>query len=224
MKKLIPTLVTLIAFAAAGAVAHADTAVKVAVVDMAKLFDGHYKTQQQTAKFQSDQQKAQEQFDQMTKETQGLVEQFKEADEQSKNPTATAEAKTKAQGEAQKLYEQIQAKQNERQTFAGNTRQELQQRFQTFKSLLIEEISKTATEIAKRHGATILIDKSGPSMIGVSNFIYIDPSFDITDEVAAEINKDRPANMPAASAAPAASSAAPAAGGTPSISVPGLGK
>ena len=61
-------------------------------------------------------------------------------------------------------------------------------------------------------------------MIGVSNFIYIDPSFDITDEVAAEINKDRPANMPAASAAPAASSAAPAAGGTPSISVPGLGK
>ena len=215
MKKLIPALLTIIAFATAGVAAHADTTIKIASVDMAKLFDGHYKTQEQTAKFQSDQQKAQEEFDAMTKEAQGLVEQFKELDEQSKNATLTAEAKTKAQQDAQKKYDEIQQKQNERQTFAGNTRNELQQRFQTFKSLLIEEISKTATEIAKRHGATILIDKSGPSMIGVSNFIYIDPSYDITDEVMTEINKDRPVNLPAPGAA-----AAPAAPSTPTITMP----
>lgn len=219
MKKLIPALLSIIALATAG-VAHADQTIKIASVDMAKLFDSHYKTQEQTAKFQSDQQKAQEEFDAMTKEAQGLVEQFKELDEQSKNPTATAEAKAKAQADAQKKYEEIQQKQNERQTFAGNTRNELQQRFQTFKSLLIEEISKTATEVAKRHGATILIDKSGPSMIGVSNFLFIDPSYDITDEVMTEINKDRPVNLPAPSAAPAGSTA-PAAASGPKITVPG---
>ena len=220
MKNLLPTLVALIALATAGVV-RAEPTIKIASVDMAKLFDGHYKTQEQTAKFQSDQAKAQEEFDAMTKEAQGLVEQFKELDEQSKNPTATADAKAKAQAEAQKKYEEIQQKQNERQTFAGNTRNELQQRFQTFKSLLIEEISKTATEIAKRHGATILIDKSGPSMIGVSNFIFIDPAYDITDEVMTEINKDRPVNLPAPTAPAPAGAMAPAAPGSPTITVPG---
>ena len=57
---------------------------------------------------------------------------------------------------------------------------------------MIEEITKTATEIAKKHGATILLDKSGPTLVGVSNVLYFDPSLDITEEVMAEINKDRP--------------------------------
>jgi outer membrane protein len=81
--------------------------------------------------------------------------------------------------------------------------------------------------VAKRKGATLLIDKAGPSMIGVSNIIYSDAAYDITDDVMAEINKSRPAGAAAAAAAPAQKSApaaapAPAAGG-PSISVPGIG-
>ena len=223
MKKLIPTVISVLAFASAGVFAQAP--VKIAVVDMAKLFDGHYKTQEQTAKFQSDQQKAQEEFDTMTKEGQGLVDQYKELLDQSKNPTASDDAKKKAEGDAQKLVTQIQQKGEERNQFANNTRSELQQRFQTFKSLLIEEISKTVTEVSKRHGATLVFDKAGPTMIGVSNIIYSDPSYDITDEVQAEINKSRPINMPAPSTSTSAPAAAPAAGPSgPTISVPGLGK
>ena len=75
-------------------------------------------------------------------------------------------------------------------------------------------------EIAKKHGATFLVDKSGPTLVGVSNILYFDPSLDITDEVATELNKDKPA----ASATPAASTAAPApaAGDSPKITVPGI--
>ena len=133
---------------------------------------------------------------QITKDGNALVEQFKELDEQSKNPTATAEAKAKAQAEAQKKYDEIQQKRSEQNSFVQNTRNTLQQRFQTFKTLMIEEITKTAVEIAKKKGATFLLDKSGPTLVGVSNILYFDPSLDITDEVAAEINKDRPAVTP----------------------------
>jgi outer membrane protein len=225
MKKLIQTLVALAAFAGAGLVAQAQPAPKILIVDMAKLYDGHYKTEEQNAKLRGDEQKAQEELDKLNKEGNALVEKYKDLVDQSNNPAVTAEAKTKAQGDAQKLLEDIQRKQREVQSFQANTRNSLQQRIQTFRSLMIEEISKIAVEIAKRKGATFLIDKSGPSLIGVSNILYSDAGYDITDEVAKEINKDRPAvsATPAPAAAPAAPTAAPAEApsDSPQIKFPG---
>jgi outer membrane protein len=61
---------------------------------------------------------------------------------------------------------------------------------------MIEEISKVAVDIAKKKGATFLLDKSGPTLVGVSNVLYYEPDLDITDEVMTEINKDRPAVTP----------------------------
>lgn len=220
MKKSIQSIVAVAAIAFSALTTHAQTAPKILVVDLAKLFDNHWKTQEQQAKLQADETKAQDQLAQITKDGNTLVEQFKELDEQAKNPAATAEAKAKAQADAQKKYEEIQQKKSEQNSFIQNTRNTLQQRFQTFKTLMIEEITKTAVEIAKKHNATFLVDKSGPTLVGVSNILYFDPSLDITDEVATELNKDKPA----ASATPAASTAAPApaTGDSPKITVPGI--
>jgi outer membrane protein len=219
MKKSIQSLFAVAALAFSALTVQAQTGPKILVVDLAKLFDGHYKTQEQLAKLQADESKAQDQLAQITKEGNALVEQYKELDEESKNPTATAEAKAKAQADAQKKYDEIQQKRQEQQSFVQTTQRTLQQRSQTFKTLMIEEISKTAVDIAKSHGATFLIDKSGPSLIGVSNILYFDPTLDITDEVQAVINKDRPAVTPT----PTPTAAAPdSTSDTPKITVPGI--
>jgi outer membrane protein len=212
--------VAIAGFAALALGARAQPAVKILVVDMAKLYDTHYKTLEQNAKIQSDDQKAQEEVEKMNKDGNALVEEYKTLNDQSNNPALSAEAKGKAQDAAQKKLESIQAKQREVQTFIQNTRNTLGQRLNTFRSLMLEEISKLAGEIAKRKGATLLLDKAGPTAIGISNLIYADPGFDITDEVMKEINKDRPANAPTAPAP----TAAPATGaGQPGLTVPGLG-
>jgi len=160
--------------------------------------------------------KAQEEVDKMNKEGNALVEEYKSLNDQSNNPTLTTEAKGKAQAEAQKKLEAIQTKQREVQGFIQNTRNSLGQRLNTFRSLMLEEISKLATEVAKKKGGTVLLDKAGPTGIGISNLIYADAGFDITDDVLKEINKDRPANAP--TAPEAAKPAAPSGG----ITVPGL--
>jgi len=215
MKKSIQSLIAVAVFGALSIAAHAQPAVKLLVVDMAKLYDGHYKTVEQNAKIQADDAKAQEEVDKMNKEGNALVEEYKSLNDQSNNPTLTTEAKSKAQAEAQKKLEGIQTKQREVQGFIQNTRNSLGQRLNTFRSLMLEEISKLATEVAKRKGGTVLLDKAGPTGIGISNLIYADAGYDITEDVLKEINKDRPANAPAAPAA-----AAPAASG--GITVPGL--
>jgi outer membrane protein len=230
MKNTLHTFLAFAVLALTAGFAQAQPALKLAVVDMAKLYDSHYKTEEQNAKLRNDEQKAQEELDRLNKEGNALVEQYKELVDQSNNPTATADAKSKAQSEAQKKLEEIQRKQNEVGSFRANTQRSLQQRLRTFRDLMLEEISKTATDVAKRKGATLLVDKSGPSLIGVPSVIYVDGGYDITDEVMKEINKDRPAGAPAAGSTPGPASSlqqtppdnSGSGSDAPKITVPGV--
>jgi outer membrane protein len=221
MKNSLKSLIAIATFAAVGLGAYAQPAVKILVVDMAKLYDAHYKTVENNARIQADDQKAQEEVEKMNKEGNALIKEYTDLAEQTKNPALSADAKTKAQGEAQKKYESIQKMEQEVQKFIQHTRNQLGQRLNTFRALMLEEISKLATDIAKRKGATILLDKAGPTGIGISNVLFADPAYEITEEVLKEINKDRPATAPAPTATPTTPGAA-----TPSsapLTVPGVG-
>lgn len=221
MKKLIPILSALSVFVFSTVITQAQPALKLLVVDMAKLYDTHYKTEEQNSKLRVDEQKAQEEIEKMNKDGNTLVEDYKGLTEQSNNPALTADAKAKSQNDAQKKLEEIQRKKNEISTFAQNTQRSLQQRLQNFRTLMLEEIGKVASDIAKRKGTTLLLDKAGPTLIGVSNVIYSDPAYEITDEVQKEINKDRPAGSSSAAAASAAVSPAPSSD-SPKIILPTL--
>jgi outer membrane protein len=225
MNRTLKSLITSIACGAAALGLSAQPALKIVTVDVGKLFDSHYKTEEQMAKLKDAQTKAQEELERMVKEGNQLVEQYKETQEQSKNTLLTTEARAKADSDAQKIMDDIQRRNADLQSFRANTQQSLQQRFNNFRSLLLDEISKKVTEVAKRKGATLVVDKSGPSLAGLPPVIYADAAYDITDEVMTEINKDRPAPPVAsvpASPAPAAPPPAATPATEPTVTVPGL--
>lgn len=222
MNKSVKLLLALLSFATAGLFAQGQPAPKILVIDMIKLLDEHYKTQEQKDKLSADADKAKEEAGRLLQERNTLVEQYKELVEQTQNPATRAEVKEQAQGNAEQKIQEIQRKNNELQSFEANTRNLLQQRFQNFKTIMLEEIAKLATEVAKRKGATLLLDKSGPNLLGISSVVYSDDAMDITNEVQAEINKTRPVSGAKPAAAAAAPAAAPAAD-SPRITVP-LGK
>lgn len=216
MKKSILAVIAAAVLGGAALTASAQPSAKILVVDMAKLLDSHYKTEEQNVKLRGDEQKAQEQIDELNKEGNTLVEEYKASVEKAKNPALSSDAKTKAESEAQSKLEEIQKKQNQVQSFRNQTQRAFQQRIKTFRDLMLEEIGKIATDIAKKKGATLLLDKSGPSLIGISSIVYYDEAYDITEEVLKEINKSRPAGSVSAapaSAAPASATPAPAADG-----------
>ncbi len=211
MNKMIRTLITLAAVAAGSVTMLAQPAIKLVVVDMGKVYDGYYKSEDVIAKLRDAEQKAQEQVEEMNKQGQSLVDEYKELVEQSKNTVLTAEARSKAEAEGQKKLEQIQRKQAEVQNFTGKTRESLQKRMKDQRDMLLEEITKAVNDMAKRKGATLALDKSGPTLFGIPGVLYADPAYEITDEVLKEVNKDRPAVV------------APAAAAAPTFSVPNVG-
>ena len=211
MNNLLSSLLALAAFAGVAAIpAVAETAPKIVIVDMAKLLDDHYETADQNAKLKGDEAKANEELEKLNKEGQDLVAQLKELEEKGKNPAIAADAKEKLQTEMRAKIEEIQRKQNEVQSFRGNTQRSLQQRIQNFRKIMFEKINVTVVEVAKKKGANLVLDKSGFSHIGISAVVYSDSSYDITEDIQKEINKGRPAGTatPAPAAAPAAQPAA----------------
>ncbi|RRJ97565.1 OmpH family outer membrane protein [Opitutaceae bacterium TAV4] len=222
MKKLISSIIALASFGLMAASVSAQPALKIFFIDMAKVYDGHYETEEQNAKLQGEEKKAQDEIQRLNKEGNDLVEQLKQMQEDAKNPALSVEAKNKLQADFQAKAEEIQKKKNEVQGFAQNARNSFQQRIKAFREVMLEKLSKTATEVAKRKGGTILIDKSGPTLLGISPVIYFDPAYDITEEVSKEVNKGRGSSSSSASPAKSSSSATNTSSGSSSGSSSGI--
>lgn len=221
MKKALRTLATLAALTLGASALHAQPALKVVVVDMAKVYDTHYKTEEANVKFNDAAQRAQEQLDQFTKQIQTAADEFKALVEDSRSSVLNEQARSKATADAQKKREDIERMQADAQNFRANTQRSLQQRAKNHRDLIMDEIMKVVNDIARAKGATLVLDKSGPSVFGVPVVLSADPAYDITDDVVKEVNKDRPpATATPAASAPAAS--APATGSAPAFTVPNV--
>jgi outer membrane protein len=212
MKTSLKILFAAAAFGVSALTTSAQLAPKIALIDLAKVFDGHYRTQEQQEKLKSQEAKINEEIAKIVKEGQALAEKYKELLEQAKNPVLTAEARTAAEGDATKQLEEVRKKEQQFGEYRNDMNRSVQQQIGTFRQMLIEEISKIAADVAKKKGATLLIEKAAT--------LYFDPSYDITEEVMAEINKTRPAGLPA----PAATAPAAKPADTPSVLFPGTKK
>ena len=209
MNKLIRTLLLLTSLGLVASTAHAEAAFKPLVVDMNKVFESHYKTEEAYAKFNEFGQKVQEQLDAASKHIQEVATQYQDLVEQSRNTVLKPEARAQAEADAQKKGEEIQRLQTDAQNFRTQNQNKIQQRVKTLRDGLFEEISVVVKNIARAKGATIVLDKSISPITGVASIVYNDDSYDITDEVLKEVNKDRPPAPPIP--APAATTPAPKA-------------
>jgi outer membrane protein len=204
MKSQFRSVLAVLAVAAAAVGLHAQPVLKVVTIDMDQLFSKYYKTEAQQAKMAEDEKKATDLRDSMLKERETLVGQAKELQEQATNALLNDEARKKAEADFQKKVADVRAKENEIQTFLQQTQQQMRAVWGQFQQQAFEEISKVATDIAKKKGATMVLNQGASTVV-----VFADTGFSITDEVLVVINKDRPA--PAISiTAPATPAATPA--------------
>jgi outer membrane protein len=217
MNRTLKSILTITAFGAAALGLSAQPAIKLITVDMGKLLEGYYKTEQVVAKLKGAEQKIQDEGEGKIKELNQLAEKYKETVDQAKNALLTPDARSKAEADSAKMLDDLQQRQTDINNYRVNSQRELQQQLNNARAILLDEISKKVTELGKGKGATVIIDSR-------SGLVYSDAAFDITDEAMALINKDRPAAPAptAASAAPASSTPAASPSAAPMVTVPGL--
>ena len=217
MKSHLKPLIALLAFALIAAAGSAQS-LKVGVVDMANLFDEHYKTAEKNIVFQEEQERVKAEIERLNGQGLALQEEAQGLAEQLNNPVLKDDAKAGIEQQARTKVEEMQRKQQEMNALMQNSSESLKQRIMNFRTLLMDEISTVAQEVAKRQGITMLFDKSGPSLLGMPAVLYAEDGLDITAAVLAEINLSKPADAPDAPVdGPASSDAAE----TPTVSFPG---
>jgi outer membrane protein len=215
MNKILRQLILIAGLGVCAATTQAEPALKPVVVDISKVLDTHYKSEELNARMEDVVKKVQEQLDQASKQLQEKGAKFQELVEKSQDSLLKPEAKAQAEAEAQKLAEEIQKLQSDAQQFRAKNQDQIQRVVRNHRDGLLEEIKVIINRLALARGATLVFDKSVSPITGVSNVLYADASYDITDEVIKEANKDRPPPppapvTPAPAATPAAASPAPA--------------
>lgn len=191
-----------------GMAASAQPALKLVTVDLIKAYEGYWKTQEKEVQFADTMKKAEEQIAQWRAEGKLIVDEARALQEKANNEMLTQEARDTAAAELQEKDAAVRAKQDQIQQFVTNTDRQMGQRQKLHQELMLDEIGEVVRTIGQARGATLILDTSGPTGVGISNILWADAGFDITVEVIAKLNESKPVdfNLKAPASTPAAAS------------------
>ncbi len=175
-------------------------------VEVDRALDEYYKVADFLTEMQASEAKAREVAGKIEAQGNALVEEFQELREQASSDILMETARKEAAEDAQKKFEEIQAKEQELRKFVSDTQRQFESVRRQQINLFYGEIADVVTEISRERKATLVIDISARAGDGRAPVIYTDGSYDITPLVIERINatKGQDAPAPAAPAAPAA--------------------
>ena len=200
MKKLTVGL-TLLAFTAFAPMTMAQQ-IKIAAVDMNKVFSEYYKTKTAEAELKVRALAYKKEFDEKKTELQKMQEEGKKLQEESENPAYTDDKKA----EKRKALEAKAAEfrlLNQQMIDSFKIKDgEIRDQQKRVRDNIVEEINKVIQDKAKRDGLSLVLDKSGMTLSGVPPFLYVQDSLDVTGDIIKALNASAPSGSGAAPAKP----------------------
>lgn len=191
MKKVITLILAASILAVAGL--NAQT-IKVATVDMRKLYEDYWKTSEALNKIKKSFDSAKEEQTNLMEQGQGLVEEYKALAERAQSDLLSETARQEAAQKAQEKLQEIQQKEQEVKAFNMNTQRALAQRQQHHREVMVEEILAVVKEVARNDRSNLVFDTSGMDT-GIPAVLYAEPTWDITERVLNRLNADAPTNF-----------------------------
>jgi len=165
--------------------AHAE--IKIAVVEMQKIFKEYKKTQEADGNLKEQMSGYKKERDGRMEDYRKLVEQIKGLRDTAQDPSLSADSqKEKGQALEEKVSE---ARQREREIreFDQTTQKLFQDQSKRMRDKIIEEIQGEIEKFAKGK-YSLIVDKSGLTLNGTPTIIYTEGLTDITDEILSTLN------------------------------------
>jgi len=161
---------------------------KVASVDMSKIFSEYYKTKKAEADLKDRTNACMKELQDQEAILKKLSEEVNKLKEQAENPAFTDDKKSENRKLIESKVSEGRIKAQQLNEMAQSRKKELDEQKNRVRSVIVDEITKLIQEKAKKEGYSLVIDKTGLTLSGVSPFIYIQDSLDITSEVIKLLN------------------------------------
>ena len=199
LRKILALATVAASVASAGAAAE----LKIATVDLDKVFTAHPKTQAAEAELKKSEEGVQEEMDQIVAEGRGLQEAVAKLREAAKNPLLTEEARLQKRDEAEeKLTELQEFELRARRTQETKVKQ-MREKVLKSRQAIVDELMAAVNHFAEAGGYDLVLDKSGMTMNAVPMVAYSNPALDVTDKLIEYLKATATASAPAPATAAA---------------------
>jgi Skp family chaperone for outer membrane proteins len=155
---------------------------------MAKIFDSYGRAKAATAFIESEGQKIGAELNRRQAEGRNLAAQLETLAAKYNNTALSQTAREDAKKQARSIEDKIDAKREEFEHYQAQARQTLAQKEQTQRETVYNEIQRAVTAVAHRQGATLVLNVSEKTVVGLPAVVYSDPKWDITSSVIATLN------------------------------------
>jgi len=184
--------------------AAANAQMKIGTVDLNKIFEGYYKTEQAKATVNTLQNNYNNdrkiKTDDYTKRRDEVVKLRDEAN----NPALSADIKQQKNLLLQEKGKELLALEREIMEFDRQRRGDIQQQMLRMRNEVVKEITDMVQAIAKQQGFSLVFDRTGQSMAAAPLLVFANEALDFSQVVVDQLNAGRPKGAAAPSAAPAA--------------------
>ena len=187
-------------------VSMASADLKVATVDLGKAFDAYYKTKEDAQHLKEKELAAQKEIQDKNTAYQQISDEVQKLDQESKDPTLSAEARTEKGKARDQRGSDLNAAGRALQEFADERKKELQDEFIRRRKEVVDELTKVINDYSTAQGYDLVLDKtSAAATSGVPIVLFSSSKLtDITSDVIKQENVGAPATIPGTTpAAPA---------------------
>ena len=154
---------------------------RVATVDLDKVFTAHPKTQAAEAELKKAEEAIQGEMEKMLAEGRALEETAAKLIDAARNPMLNEEARLKKRDEAEDKKTELQEFQvRVRRTQETKLKQMREQLMKTRQGI-VDELTVAVADFAKAEGYDLVLDRSGMTMNAVPMLVYSNPELDVTD-------------------------------------------
>lgn len=165
---------------------------KVASVDMQKLFNEYHVTKAAQEKLKADQAEIQKDNAKRLEGIRALQEQIDKLSKQRSDATISDGKRLDIEREMKLKLSEGNAADNERKQWLNRKNQALNEHINDQKRVIIGKIKELVNAHARAQNFDIVIDKSAVGITQVDVFIFTKDQFDITEVLLKDLNKDAP--------------------------------
>ena len=179
LRKLLAWATVAASVASAGAAAE----LKIATVDLDKVFTAHPKTQAAEAELKKSEEGVQEEMDQIVAEGRGLQEAVAKLREAAKNPLLTEEARLQKRDEAEEKLTELQEFELRARRTQETKLKQMREKVLKSRQAIVDELMAAVNHFAEAGGYDLVLDKSGMTMNAVPMVALSNPALDGTEKL-----------------------------------------
>ena len=189
------TIITTVAVTLSALIATAQAEIKIASVNVTEVYTMFHKRFDTEVRLKEEEAKIKAEIKQREDKLKALQEEDKKII--AKNDPSLSEAQVKKLREQHNIkLNEIQAAQQELQTYVQRRSMAFKELFRRDMALLFNEVQQAITDCATNGGYDLVIDSSATnSTTGMKVFPHVKTTFDITPEVLKHINANAPAGF-----------------------------